>query len=164
MSGEIAAIPLFDELPTAPSPSKAEMRERILAIESAMLAMPEHQIEFEVRHHFAPGVYMRELHIPKGATLTGKIHKTEHMNILSQGELAVWTEDGMKVLRASTVIKSQPGTKRVGHALEDTVWITVHHNPDDSQDLAVIEERVIAKTFAEAIEFAERKSITQGGE
>jgi hypothetical protein len=139
-----------------------QMRSKILALEAAMMAMPEHQIEIKTTHHFAPGVYMREIFIPKGTTLTGKIHKTEHLNILSQGELSVWTEDGVKRLTASTVIKSQPGIKRVGFAHEDCVWITVHHNLDESRDVDLIEERLIAKTFEEAIAFAETKQIKEG--
>lgn len=130
----------------------AEMRDKIMRLEAVMLAMP--QIEIPVTHHFAPGVYMREIRIPKGATVTGKIHKTEHLNILSQGVLDVMTEDGVKRLTASTVIKSMPGIKRVGFAHEETVWITVHHNPDDSRDVDAIEERLIAKTFAEVPGFA----------
>lgn len=118
-------------------------------LESAMLAMTDRHVEFQVAHHFAPGVYMRELFIPKGTTLTGKIHKTEHLNILSQGDLSVMTESGVKRLKASTVVKSQPGIKRAGYAHEDSVWITVHHNPDDARDVDLIEERLIAKTFAE---------------
>lgn len=139
----------------------AEMRDSILKLEAVMMAMPG-KIEIKTTHHFAPGVYMREIFIPKGTTLTGKIHKTEHLNILSQGDLSVMTEDGVKRLTASTVIKSQPGIKRVGFAHEDTVWITVHHNPDDAQDVDLIEERLIAKTFAEVPGFVEQTQI-QGG-
>ena len=29
--------------------------------------------------------------------------------------------------------------KRLGLALEDTKFVTVHHNPDDGQDLEIIE-------------------------
>jgi len=141
----------------------AEMRDKILKLEAAMMAMPEHHIEMEVVHHYAPGVYMRELRIPKGTTLTGKIHKTEHLNILSQGELTVWTEDGMKRLKASTVIKSNPGIKRVGFAHEDCVWITVHHNPTEERDPDKLEEMLIAKTFEEVdLLLSEQKQIKEG--
>jgi hypothetical protein len=151
-------------LPSAsgsPAPvSPEQMRGKILELEAAMLAMPEHQVELRVTHHFAPGVYMRELLIPKGVMLTGKIHKTEHMNILSQGDITVWTEDGMKRLTASTVIKSQPGIKRVGYAHEDSIWITVH--PTDETDVAKIEDQVIAKSFDEFLEFSEKKKLEGG--
>lgn len=141
--------------------SAESMRAKIMALEAVMLQMPN-QLELEVRHHFAPGVYMRELHIPKGVTLTGKIHKTEHLNILSQGKLSVWTEDGMKTLTASTVIKSQPGIKRVGFAHEDSVWITVHHNPSEEREPEKLEQLLIAKTFEEALSFMEPKQIEGG--
>ena len=142
-----------------PSENPAEMRAKIMKLESAMMAMPEHHIECKVTHHFADGVYMRELLIPKGCCLTGKIHKTEHMNILSQGEMTVWTESGMKRLSASTVIKSLPGIKRVGFAHEDSIWITVHHNPEGEKDLDKLEEMIIAKTFEEALQFVDLKKI-----
>lgn len=146
----------------SPAEARADLREEILRLEAAMMAMPEHHIQFKVMHHFAPKIYMRELFIPKGATLTGKIHKTEHLNILSQGHLSVMTEDGIKTLKASSVVKSQPGTKRVGHAHEDSIWITVHHNPDDETDPDKLEERLIAKTFGELPGSAEFKKL-QGG-
>ena len=149
-------------IPDSEQKSPEEMRASILQLEAAMLAMPEHQIQIQVTHHFSPGIYMREIFIPKGATLTGKIHKTEHLNILSRGDLSVWTEDGVKRLTASTVVKSQPGIKRVGYAHEDSVWITVHPNVDESRDVDLIEERLIAKTFAEVPGFADSKTI-QGG-
>ena len=143
--------------------SPAEMRTKILSIEAAMMAMPEHQIEIKTTHHFAPGIYMREIFIPKGTCLTGKIHKTEHLNILSQGELSVMTEDGIKKIKASTVIKSQPGIKRVGFAHEDSVWITVHPNVENEKDVDRIEEMLIAKSFDEVLGFVKTKQI-EGGE
>jgi quercetin dioxygenase-like cupin family protein len=134
-------------LPEMDGRTPEEMRGKILALEAVMMEMKEHQVVFQVTHHFAPGVYMRELFIPKGTTLTGKIHKTEHLNILSQGDLTVWTEEGMKRLKASSVILSKPGIKRAGYAHEDSIWITVH--PTDERDLEKLEELLIAKDFSE---------------
>jgi quercetin dioxygenase-like cupin family protein len=140
---------------SSPVKTAAQMRASILRLEAAMLATPGHLLapDFKTTHHFTPGIYMRELFIPKGTTLIGKIHKHEHLNILSQGDITVWTDDGMKRLTASTVIKSQPGIKRVGHAHEDSVWITVHLNPTDERDVDLIEEMLTAKTFEEVLGF-----------
>ncbi len=142
-------------LPADEMKTPAEMRDKIVALEAAMMAMPAAKpgefgrIEIKTTHHFGPGIYMREIYIPKGTTLTGKIHKTEHLNILSQGDLSVETEGGVKRLKASTVILSQPGIKRVGYAHEDSVWITVHKNTDESRDVDMIEERLVVDTFEE---------------
>lgn len=141
--------------------SKAEMREQILKLESVMKKMPN-QITIPTFHHFAPGIYMREVRIPAGAVVTGHIHKTEHLNILSQGELTVYTEDGMKRLQASQVIKSQPGIKRAATAHKDSVWITVHPNPTNEQDVQKLEEMLVVETFDQLLEFMEKKQITEG--
>lgn len=139
----------------------AEMRSKIMQFEAALLAHPNHMTaaDFKTTHHFAPGIYMRELFIPKGVALIGKIHKTEHLNILSMGDITVWTDQGMKRLTASAVVLSQPGIKRVGFAHEDSIWITVHHNPGEERDTDKIEEMLIATSFEESITHADQKKI-----
>lgn len=114
-----------------------------------MFAMPEAQIELKTTHYFAKGMYAREIFIPKGTCLTGKIHKTEHISIISKGDITVWTDEGMKRVQAPYTIVAKPGMKRVGFAHEDTVWTTFHPNQDNETDLVKLEEVLIAKTFAE---------------
>lgn len=99
-------------------------REQIERLEAAMLDMP--QLEIKTAHHSAEGLYAREIFIPAGTLLTGKVHKCEHLNIVSKGKIVVWTEDGMKEVSAPFTMVSRPGTKRVGLAVEDTVWTTIH--------------------------------------
>lgn len=135
------------------------VRQSILELEKVMLEMKDHQIKIETTHYFAPGVYMRQVFLPKGTTATGMIHKTEHLNILSQGDLSVWTEDGIKRLQASTVVKSQPGTKRVAHAHEDSVWITVHPNPENEKDVQKLEGMLVTNSFEDLVEFVEPRKI-----
>lgn len=136
------------------TPNPAEIREAILRLEAMMLSLPPATpdeigaIEIVPIHHFSPGIYMREIRIPKGTLLTGKIHKEEHLNILSRGELAVITDQGPKRLLASSVIPSMPGIKRVGFALQDCVWITVHSNPLELRDPEALEDRLVFQTNA----------------
>ena len=119
-------------------------RDKVLRLEEALRKLP--QIDAPLFHHFSDGIYARELHIPKGATLTGKIHRKAHLNVLAKGEIMVLTEHGMKHLKAPCVIQSFPGIKRAGHALEDTVWITFHATHET--DLQKIEAEFIAPDFA----------------
>lgn len=92
-------------------------------------------------HHFAPGMYSRELHIPAGQVLTGKMHRHAHMNFLMEGEITVWVNGGMRRLCAPYAFVSQPYTKRVGYAHTDVIWVTVHAT--NETDLAKIEAEVI---------------------
>lgn len=132
---------------------KVPTRLQILALEDHMRLMP--QMTLDPVHHFASGIYARELRIPAGTLLTGKVHKTEHLNILSAGEITVWTEDGMKRLRAPFTMVSRPGTKRVGFAHTDVVWTTIHgtHERDlDRLEAELIETEMLAAAEPVALE------------
>lgn len=85
-------------------------------------------------HHFAHGVYGRELHIPAGVGLVGKMHRYSTLNILAKGEIAVTTPDGPKVLTAPAVFVSPAGTKKVGIAITDCVFLNVHASTETDLD------------------------------
>lgn len=102
-----------------------------------------------VRNLFGPGVYLRECSIPAGTALVGAAHKTEHFCIVTKGRIRVATSHGDRELVAGDVFLSQPGEQRAGWALEDTIWITVHPNPDDGQDMDVIVPRLVHATQAQ---------------
>lgn len=110
--------------------------------------------ECPLKHSFAEGVYVREIFIPAGMFLVGKIHKHCHPNFLMSGKVSVFTEEeGQQTLEGPLSMISKAGTKRAVYAHTDTVWITVHVNPTDTQDLDELEEIVIAKDFNEYEEF-----------
>lgn len=159
--------PRLDGMGTACSGVKSspdEMRAKIFRLEAEILSHP--QTEIPTTHHFAPGIYMRQVRIPAGTVVTGAIHKTEHLNILSQGVISVWTEYGMKTLRASSVIPSKPGIKRVGYAHEDSVWITVCHNPENETDTDNLEALLTTNSYSEFLEYIrdqETRLLYQGG-
>lgn len=96
-------------------------------------------------HHFAPGLYAREILIPAGTLIIGKIHRHSHVNTISKGKCIVATEFGMQEIEAPHTFISQPGVKRAVLAMEDTIWTTYH--PTEETDLEKIEEYVIAPTF-----------------
>lgn len=109
-------------------------------------------------HKFADEIYVREIHIPKGIVLTGKIHLHKHPNFLMKGKVIVFTESGgEETLEAPQSIISEAGTKRVVLTLEDTIWVTVHSNPKNIQDTDEIEKFVIAPTYQEYEKFRKSK-------
>jgi hypothetical protein len=117
-------------------------RQKVELLEYGLKQLPNPNTdEMPLKHHLCNGVYMRELHIPAGTCLTGKVHKTEHQNVLLQGDISVMTEDGMKRLQAPCIIPSQPGMKRAGFAHTDTIWMTVHAT--DKTDIDVIESELV---------------------
>jgi hypothetical protein len=150
------ALTLSEPTQAAAVTSPEEMRGKIMALESVMLAMPEHQIQIETKHYFAPGLYMREIFVPAGVTMIGKIQKTEYLNIVSKGDISVMTEAGLKRTKAPAVLRSHPGLKRAGYAHEDSIWVTVHQNPTNERDIDKLEQSLFAETFAEVPAVMER--------
>lgn len=125
-------------------------REAILRLQDAIISEGRDvgPASCPVKHHFAPGSYGREMTLPAGMVVVGKIHKHAHINVISKGRVQVFTEQaGVLELAAPCTFVSSPGTKRVVHVLEETVWTTVHVT--DKTDLAKIEREVIATDFME---------------
>lgn len=112
-------------------------REKIQRLQETMLPMQTEQPE--PRHFFAPGMYMRELVVPSGMLMVGKIHKHAHFLMVLKGKAEVISEFGRMVVEAGHLSVSPAGVKRVVLALEDTQFVTVHVNKNDSQDLQIIE-------------------------
>lgn len=126
--------------------------EKVDALEAALREMEP--ADLPVKNYFSKGVYARELFIPKGTTLTGKIHKFENLNIMSKGDMSVMMDDGtVKRVQAPFTIVSPPGTRRAAYAHEDTIWTTIHGT--ESTDVDEIEGIFIAQTPAEYALFCE---------
>ena len=105
-------------------------------------------VELIHKDHFSQGVYARELHIPAGTVLTGKIHKFQNLNILSQGRMVVFMDDGTtQEVSAPFTVVSPPGTRRAALALTDCVWTTIHGT--EETDVQKIEDHFIAQTPAD---------------
>jgi len=100
------------------------------------------QPECPVTHRFAPGVYLREIFMPAGSLVIGKIHKTEHFNIIEKGCCVIFHDDGRReVLRAPMTFVSKAGIQKLLYIEEDTVWKTVHVTGET--DLVKLEEILI---------------------
>jgi len=103
------------------------------------------QIDFPVTHRFAPGVYLREIFMPKGSIIVGKIHKTEHFNIILTGKVSVFTVEGVEVFEAPHTFVSKAGVQKVVLMHEDCQWQTVHVT--DKTEIEDIEKDVIAENY-----------------
>lgn len=116
-------------------------REAISALEQAMAAYP--QVEQPLTHHFNEGQYAREIFNPKGSLIVTKTHKQGNFSFIPCGRLLVISEEGQRELSGGMFFATKPGTKRFIYALEDTRFVTVHPNPDNCQDMEILESRII---------------------
>lgn len=98
--------------------------DQMYGLEKALATLP--QADFSLINRFADGLYARQVTLPRGVLLTSKVHLKQHFAFILTGDVSVWTDQDYQRVKAPQVIVTEPGTKRVLYAHEDTVWITVH--------------------------------------
>lgn len=133
------------------------LRDKVTAFEAEIRKIPP--VDCPVVNHFSEGIYAREMFIPKGTVLTGKIHKFTNLNIMSKGDLSILTEQGVIRVKAPYTVVSPPGTKRIAYAHEDTVWTTIHATEDT--DLEKIEHHFVAQDEPEYLEYCKALELKE---
>ncbi len=131
-----------------PAADVAKNRQIIFQLQDFMQKeIPAHlRVEPVVHHHFANGVYAREMILPKGVLIVGKIHKHQHLCIV-KGKCEVANDHQLELIDGYKIFTAPAGVKRVILAHEDTSWTTVHVTTET--DLDAIEREVIAESYDE---------------
>ena len=94
---------------------------------------------FKIENNFSDQLYMRKLTMPKDCVIVSAIHHTEHFWFLMKGKLKIANEDGVVTYSAPTYVNAKSGAKRVIIALEDSVFVNIHPNPDNIRDIEELE-------------------------
>ena len=138
------------------TPSQLTFKDKAALLIEEMLKLP--QAPYQIRHYFAPGVYIREMIAPAGTVVIGKIHKTEHLNILERGSVALVNEDGTTVfLHAPLTFVSKAGVQKVIYMKEDVAWKTVHAT--EETDIEVLEKLLTEDSPKVEIDFVQKELL-----
>jgi hypothetical protein len=116
--------------------------DRIESIEGLLLKLP--QVDTPLNHAFAPGVYLRQITMPKGAFVIGHEHKTEHFNVVLSGHASVYMDGLIQEIKAPAIIKSNSGTRKLLFIHDTMIWATIH--PTEETNLEKLEEELIVKS------------------
>lgn len=134
--------------------SNLSFRERVVIFQKQVDKLPqvmtgaEFYAKYPLKYKYSDGFYIFEMFIPKGMLLIGKIHKHAHPSFFMKGKMIVVTEDeGIKELEAPMNFISPKGTKRVGIALEDTIWCIVF--PSDDPDVEKVRKDIFFDSYEE---------------
>lgn len=111
------------------------MASRVTRLLGALNDIP--QADCPVREYFAPGMYAREITIPRGVVLVGAVHKTENLAVLSKGVLELVTDDGTRVISAPCIVRVMPGVQNAAIALEEAVWTNFFPTTETDSDKLV---------------------------
>jgi hypothetical protein len=115
-----------------PSPT---VREKVNRLEAAMEQHP--QADCPLRHYFAPGLYAREMKVPKGTVIVGAVHKREHLIVLSAGRIRLVTDGEPVEIAAPHTMTCMPEQKNAFIALEDSVWTNFFATDETDTDKLV---------------------------
>lgn len=106
-------------------------------------------------HTFTPGLYSRQITMPKDSLILSEIHLTEHQFIISKGIACVKVnENDWEILEAPYHGITKPGTCRLLGITEECVWTTFHPATEYPENetpeaflkaVAQIESRIIEK-------------------
>lgn len=130
-------------------------RETVTSLERQMLdsdnplVVKGNSDSFPLTHSFSDGVYIREMSMLEGGIVIGKIHNRSHTWFLMKGKLKIANEDGVVTYSAPTYVNASSGAKRVIIALEDSVFVNVHPNPDNIINIDELERILTCETYTQ---------------
>ena len=137
------------------APDGSNFMEQIELLENLMINSGSPDIivgnskELPLTHSFSDGIYIREIFIPKGMFVIGKIHILHHTFFLMKGILRMFTKDGVEEIEAPYYGNATAGTKRVFVALEDSIFVNVHPNPTNIQEIDKLEDMFVVSSYKE---------------
>lgn len=134
--------------PSALAPAALYHRNQLLTLEDAARRHLK-PVDCRTVHHFFPGLYAREFHMPANSLVTSKIHRHDYLLVLVQGRVVMRTELGEDTFEALSIMPAFAGVKRALLSLEDCVFITAHPNPTNTRDLSQLEDELIISDLAE---------------
>lgn len=83
-------------------------------------------VEMPTTNQWAPHVCLRSIFMPADSFVVGKMHRTEHFNIILKGSVTVLMEDGPQRFDAPCVFISKAGVKKVLYNHTDVWWAVPH--------------------------------------
>lgn len=112
-----------------------------------------HSKNFPLKHTFADGVYIRQMDMQADSMVVGAIHNHLHVWFLLTGHLMVITEDTTEEFIAPCYVLATPGSKRVIYAMEDSIFVNAHKNPNNIKDIKKLEDEIVSLTFEDYEEY-----------
>lgn len=119
----------------------------------------------ESEHFFQEGIYIRKMLGVANHIFVGAEHKESHTNIVVSGsfDLVVNGKDPIRVV-APAIFTSEAGDQKTAYFYEDTVWLNIMSNPDNEQDLEILDERYVIEDTKEIKQIINRlEKMAEGG-
>tara|TARA_R110000744_G_C18995422_1_gene521107 strand:- start:112 stop:558 length:447 start_codon:yes stop_codon:yes gene_type:complete len=105
--------------------------------------------DIPIKHSFADQLYIRQMDMKAGQVVIGAIHNHQHVWFLLTGKVLI-NNNGEKIEHiAPCYTVSEPGSKRLIYAIEDSIFVNVHKNPSNTKNIKELEETIVSFTQEE---------------
>ena len=122
-------------------------RKELMQIHNIINSWPDRIDDCELYESLNDGLYTRELHMPKGVIVAGKIHKYPYFVSILKGKCRLLSEHYNKIVEAPMTFTLPAGIKHIVYNLEVTVWSDVHTGTWSSIEEA--SEEIFASSYEE---------------
>lgn len=85
-------------------------------------------------HHFAAGVYAKQMTMPKSHWAEKHVHAYDHLSILASGSVVVEVDGVRTGYVAPACIEIRAGKAHRIEALSDSVWFCIHATDETDPD------------------------------
>lgn len=134
--------------PMLPTLRILENRRSIIRLMNEIISLGEPMPDCKLKHIFSDGIYVREVTMPAGSLIVGRIHTTEHLNEVISGECQIFTADEELVIRkGGDIFTSKAGVQKVGLCITDVVWRTIHAT--NETNIEKLEQELSVLTYEE---------------
>jgi len=140
-------------------------REKVANLENALISIADEKNivtkhnskPFPLKHAFADGIYIRQMSMEKDSSVIGAIHNHLHVWFLLTGHISVATEEVVEDYVAPCYVVATPGTKRVIYANEDSIFVNIHKNPSNTQNIKELEKEIVSRNYEEYEKYINQK-------
>ena len=105
--------------------------------------------EIPIKHDFADQIYVRQMNMSAGQVVVGAIHNHLHAWFLLTGRVYIIEGEEKIEHIAPCYTISKPGAQRVIYAVEDSIFVNVHKNPSNTQNIKELESEIVSMTIEE---------------
>tara|TARA_E500000331_G_scaffold205474_1_gene197106 strand:- start:785 stop:1219 length:435 start_codon:yes stop_codon:yes gene_type:complete len=99
-----------------------------------------------LKHSFADQIYIRQMEMKKGTMVIGAIHNHKHVWFLLTGHLTISNNKDVQDYEAPCYVVSEAGTQRAIYANEDSIFVNIHKNPENIENIDELEKEIVSIT------------------
>lgn len=99
-----------------------------------------------LKHSFADQLYIRQMEMKKGTMVIGAVHNHKHVWFLMTGHLTISNNEEVQDYEAPCYVVSEAGAQRVIYANENSIFVNVHKNPTNTENIQELEKEIVSIT------------------